>query len=90
MRVFEPVNFSRNIHINMNEAILYCRYGNIVCFTEGPDSNVAICGLDVWDVRDAYGCVGDWWRLEAVHDTDIRSLYPGVPYLEVSIHIFLM
>jgi hypothetical protein len=75
------VDFSGIIYIKMKEAVLYCRYGNIVCFTEGSDSNVAICGLDVWDVRDAYGCLGDWWRVEAVHDTDIRSLCCGVPFL---------
>jgi len=73
--------FSRYIRNKMNEAILYCRYGNIVFFTEGPNSNVAICGLDVWDVRDAYGCLGHWWRVEAVHDTDIPSLCCRVPFL---------
>ena len=75
------MDFSRKIHIKIDEAILYCRYGNIVCFTEGPNSNAAICGLDVWDVRDAYDCLGHWWRVEAVHDTDIRSLCYGVSFL---------
>jgi len=81
MRIFEPVDCSRNIHIKMNEAILYYRYGNIVCFTEGSNSNVAICGLDVWDVRDAYDCLGDGWPVEAVHEIDIRSLCCGIPFL---------
>lgn len=80
MRVFEPMDFSRDLHIKITEAILYCRYGNIICFTEGPNSNVAIRGLDVWDVRDAYDCLGDGWRVEALHDSDNCSLCSCFPF----------
>jgi hypothetical protein len=61
------------------------RYGDIVCFTEGTHRNDAVCGLDIWDVRDAYDRLGDWWRVEALYDTNICAVRCCVSCLQVCV-----
>jgi hypothetical protein len=62
-----------------------CRDGDIVHFTEGTDRNVAVCGMDVRDVCDAYGSLGDRRRVETLHDNHICALRSCVSGLRVRV-----
>jgi hypothetical protein len=64
--------------------VVCCRYGDIIYFAAGTYNNAAICGLDNWDVRDANGRLGDWWRVEALYGADICAMCRCVSCLQVS------